>query len=400
MPNILRIAYTALALSLAQIGWASAQEPIKVGDLNSYSRYSAVSVPYRNGLTLAIDEFNQAGGLNGRMVEIISQDDGGTPADAVRAADDLVSRQKVDFLIGGFISPVAFALSDFAKTRKVLYICAQAASDALTLSQGNKYTFRTRSNTYMVVKVLAQEAAKLGKKRWAIVVPNYEYGQAAAANFKKMMTELVPGFEVVSEQYPPLGKIDAAATVEALQSAEPEAIFNVLFGADLIKLVREGVPRGLFDDRSVVSYETGMPEWLDIMKEEVPEGWVVNGYPWYSITDPAHEKFLKDYQAKFNDYPRHGSIIGYANGQLIIQMLKNAPEIETESLIKTLAGLEFDTPIGKMTMRGEDHQATYGTFVGTLAVDEGHGVMANWTYYDGADVMYPLDEVAKIRPKD
>jgi branched-chain amino acid transport system substrate-binding protein len=390
----------AAVVALSQTTPTMAQQTIKIGDLNSYNRFSAVSIPYRNGLNLAIDEFNAAGGAQGRKVEIISQDDGGVPADAVRAADELVSRRNVDFMVGGFLSPVAFALADFAKQKKILYIVSQAASDNLTMAQGNRYTFRNRSSTYMVVKVLAKEAAKTGKKKWAIIAPNYEYGQAAAENFKIQMKELVPGFEVVAEQYPPLGKIDAGATIEAIQSAKPEAIFNVLFGADLVKLVREGGPRGLFENRSVVSYETGQPEWLDILKEDAPKGWIVNGYPWYSIKDPAHQKFVSDYQAKYKDYPRHGSFIGYVMGQLVGEMLKKAPDTKTDTLIKTLEGLSVTTPIGKMTMRAEDHQLTYGTYMGKLDVKDGRGVMIDTTYYDGADVMVPLSEVAKSRPKD
>lgn len=400
MRKLVFAASAAAVLSLVQITPTVAQQTIKVGDLNSYNRYSAVSVPYRNGLNLAIDEFNAAGGVRGRKVEIISQDDGGVPADAVRAADELVSRRNVDFLVGGFISPVAFALSDFAKQHKLLYIVSQAASDNLTMAQGNRYTFRNRSSTYMVVKVLAQEAAKTGKKKWAIIAPNYEYGQAAAENFKIQMKALVPGFEVVAEQFPPLGKIDAGATIEAIQSAKPEAIFNVLFGADLVKLVREGGPRGLFENRAVVSYETGQPEWLDIMKEDAPKGWIVNGYPWYSIKDAAHQKFVSDYQTKFKDYPRHGSFIGYVMGQLIAEMLKKAPDTKTDTLIQALEGLSVATPVGKMTMRAEDHQLTYGTYMGKLDLKDGRGVMVDSTYYDGADVMVPLADVTKVRPKD
>lgn len=399
MRSLLLAISAAVVLSLGP-SVASAQEPIRIGHLNSFNRFSAVSVPFRNGLNLAVDQFNAAGGVKGRKVEIISQDDGGTPADAVRAADELISRRKVDFLVGGFVSPVAFALTDYAKAHKILYVCGQAASDGITMAQGNRYTFRVRSDTYMVVKVLSQQAAKLGKKKWAIIAPNYEYGQAAAENFKTMMKELVPGFEVVAEQFPPLGKIDAGATIDAIQSANPEGIFNVLYGADLIKLVREGTPRGLFENRAVVSYETGLPEWLDIMKGDAPKGWIANGYPWYSIKDPAHEQFVKDYQAKYSDYPRHASVIGYVVGQMITQMLKIAPDTNTDTLIKTLAGLNFTTPIGKMTMRAEDHQATYGTYVGKLDVKDGRGVLVDWSFIDGADVMVPLSEVAKVRPKD
>ena len=164
--------------------------------------------------------------------------------------------------------------------------------------------------------MLVDAAAKLPAKRWATIAPNYEYGQSAVAVFKKLMSEKRPDIQWVGEQWPPLGKIDAGPVVQALAEANPEAILNVTFGADLVKFVREGNTRGLFKNRSVVSFLTGEPEYLDPLKDETPEGWIVTGYPWYSIKTPEHDAFLKAYQAKYNDYPRLGSIVGYRDHQI------------------------------------------------------------------------------------
>ncbi len=100
-------------------------------------------------------------------------------------------------------------------------------------------------------------------KRWATIAPNYEYGQSAVAVFKQLLQKKRPDVSFVGEQWPPQGKIDAGAVAEAIKATQPEAILNVEFGADLIKLVREGTARGLFEGRSVVSFLTGEPEYLD-----------------------------------------------------------------------------------------------------------------------------------------
>ena len=92
----------------------------------------------------------------------------------------------------------------------------------------------------MQTAMLVPDAAKLKKKRWAIVYPNYEYGQSATAAFKKLMKARQPDVEFVAEQAPPLGKIDAGAVAQALADAKPDAIFSSLFGPDLAKFVREG----------------------------------------------------------------------------------------------------------------------------------------------------------------
>lgn len=125
-----------------------------------------------------------------------------------------------------------------------------------------------------------------------MVYPNYEYGQSAAATFKTLLKAAQPDVEFVAEQAPPLGKVDSGSVVQALADAKPDAIFNVLFGADLSKFVCEGNTRGLFQGREVVSLLTGEPEYLDPLKDETPNGWVVTGYPWYGIQTPEHKAFF------------------------------------------------------------------------------------------------------------
>ena len=145
----------------------------------------------------------------------------------------------------------------------------------------------------MQTAMLVPEAAKLGKKRWAIVYPNYEYGQSATAAFKKQMNAQQSGGLEFVEQAVPLGKIDPGPVVQALLDAQPDAIFSSLFGPDLARFVREGQLRGLFKDRPVFNLLGGEPEYLDPLKDEAPVGWYVTGYPWYAIDTPEHKKFLE-----------------------------------------------------------------------------------------------------------
>ena len=209
-------------------------------------------------------------------------------------------------LMGTFFSNVGLAVSDFAAQKKVLFLAAEPLTDAITWSKGNRYTFRLRPSNYMQAGMLAEEAAKLPAKRWATIAPNYEYGQSAVAAFKKLLSAKRPDIQWVAEQWPTQGKIDAGAVLEAIDAAKPDAILNVEFGPDLVKLVREGNTRGTFQNRSVVSFLTGEPEYLDPLKSETPTGWIVTGYPWYDIKTPEHDAFLKAYQDKYHDYSASG----------------------------------------------------------------------------------------------
>jgi branched-chain amino acid transport system substrate-binding protein len=374
--------------------------PIRIGEINSYSTIPQFTVPYRMGWQLAVEEANGAGGLLGRRVEVISRDDAGKPDDAIRLATELVANEKVQLLAGTFLSNVGLAVADFAARNRIVFVAAEPLSDALVWEKGNRYTFRLRPGTYMQSAMLVGEAAKLPAKRWAIVAPNYEYGQSAVASFKSLLKERRPDVEFVAEQWPALGKLEAATTVQALIAARPEAIFNVSFGADLARLVREGNLRGLFPRVPVVSLLSGEPEYLDVLKDETPKGWLVTGYPWDQIATAEHARFFNAYYKRYQDNPRLGSVVGYATFTAIFEAILKAKSLDTEKLIVAFRGLTWITPFGPATFRAIDHQSTMGAFVGTLDLRAGRGTMINWRYADGRDYLPTDAEVAKRRPAD
>jgi branched-chain amino acid transport system substrate-binding protein len=387
-------------LLLALVAVTGAAQPVKLGELNSYKTFPAFLEPYRKGMELALDEVNRTGGLLGRPVELVVRDDNGTPGDAVRVAEELVSREKVDVLMGTFSSAVGLAVADFAKQRKVLFIASEPLTDKIIWDSGNRYTFRLRPSTYMQTAMLVPYAAKLGKRRWAIVYPDYEYGRSATAAFKQQMIALQPsGLEFV-EFAVPLGKIDAGPVAQAMADAKPDAIFSSLFAADLTKFVREGELRGLFRDRPVFNLLGGEPEYLDPLKDEAPAGWYVTGYPWPAIVTPEHKRFLDAYQAKYHDYPRQGSVVGYTTVMTAAAAIRKARSTDAEKLRAAMLGLNVETPFGPVTFRALDHQSTMGAYVGRIALKDGKGVMVDWKYADGKDYLPADDWVKAHRPAE
>jgi len=392
-----RIVVAAAALAAAV---SAAGQTVKLGELNSYKVFPAFLEPYKKGMELAQDEVNAAGGVLGRKIEVLTRDDNGTPGDAVRVAEELVSREKVAMLLGTFASNVGLAVADFAKQRKVPFLASEPLTDKIVWDNGNKYTYRLRASTFMQTAMLVPEAAKLGKKRWAIVYPNYEYGQSATAAFKKQMIFQQPGGLEFVEIAVPLGKIDPGPVVQALIDAQPDAIFSSLFGPDLARFVREGQLRGLFKDRPVVNLLGGEPEYLDPLKDEAPAGWYVTGYPWYGISTPEHQKFIKAYQAKFGDYPRLGSVVGYSAVIAAAAAIRKAGSTDPEKIVAALSGLRFTSPFGPVTFRPIDHQSTMGAYVGRTVVKDGKGVMIDWRYADGSNYLPSDETVKRLHPKD
>ncbi|WP_280154123.1 ABC transporter substrate-binding protein [Piscinibacter sp. XHJ-5] len=397
----MNIKHAAIAATITTMALAAhAQGVIKIGEVNSYKVQPAFLEPYKKGMELAVEEINAAGGVNGKKLQLITRDDNGNPGDAVRAAEELLSREQVDVLTGTFLSNIGLALTDFAKQKKVFFLAGEPLTDKIVWQNGNRYTFRLRPSTYMQSAMLVPEAAKLRKKRWAVVYPNYEYGVSAVTTFKQLLKAAQPDVEFVAEQAPPLGKLDAGSVVQALSDAKPDAIFNVLFGADLAKFVREGNTRGLFQNREVVSMLTGEPEYLDPLKDETPNGWIVTGYPWYGIQTPEHKAFFLAYHGKFKDYPRLGSVVGYSMIKSVAEGARKAKSTETEKMIAAFKGLQVPTPFGTITYRSEDQQSTMGAFVGKTKNEGGKGTMVEYRYLDGAKYLPVGEELKKLRALD
>ncbi len=142
------------------------------------------------------------------------------------------------------------------------------------MAQGNRFTYRLRPSTFMQTRMLVEAVRARGIRRWAIVAPNYEYGQSAAANFKRLMAEAQPGFEVVAEQFPALAASTPARPWAPLRRRGRTASLTSLRPGPEPSSCAKATRGGLFERRTVVSLLTGEPEYMIPLGDETPEGWI------------------------------------------------------------------------------------------------------------------------------
>ena len=381
-------------------GRARAEDPapIRIGEINSYTGPAAAfTASYRRGFDMAVDEVNKSGGVLGRPFLVLYRDDTFSPAEGVRQAKELIDNQKVDVLAGTFFSPVALAVATVATQSKMFFLAAEPLSDKLTWQQGSRYVFRIRNPTYELVNMIANTAASLPCKRWAMLSTPDDASRDTVENFRVFLTRLKPDANFVGTEMVPPGQTNPGSTIDGLERMNPDCVFNTLFGANLFATVREGNTRGFFQDVKVVSTLAGEPEYLDPLKGDTPVGWWVTGYAWSADDRPAHKKFREDFIARYQDYPRMGALIAYTTVKALAAGIARAGSTDTEKLIVAFKGLQFDSPVGTLTMR-DDHQSTLGSWVGQLALKDGKGLMVDWKYLDGADYLPPLAEAMKMRP--
>jgi branched-chain amino acid transport system substrate-binding protein len=392
-----------LMLGLASVSGpraADAQGPIRIGEINSYSGIAAgFTQPYRQAVEMAVDEVNAAGGLLGRRVEVLFRDDKGNPAEAIKHAQELVAGEKVHLLAGTYLSNVGLAVSDFAKMHKTLFLAAEPLSEAITWSHGHRYTFRVRPNTYSQGRMLAERAAKLPHRKWAVIGPNYEYGRRAWETFWARLKELKPDVQVVGEHWPTLAKLEPGGYVTALLNQQPEALYVSLFGSDWLAFAREAGKRGLFEKAYAVGILLGEPEYLDPLKLDAPEGMLVTGYPWYDIRIPAHVAFVDKFTKRTGRHPVAGALVGYITFLSAFETIRKAQGTDTEAMVSALESLKVETPIGPITYRPFDHQSTMGAWVGVTKLDptRGTGIMDRWEYVPGDKALPSEAEVRRMR---
>src|SRR5271163_4900573 len=130
--RVYAIAILAGAFSMSAMGPSAAQQTIKIGELNSYKSQPAFLDPYKKGWEMAIEEINAKGGVLGKKLEVVSRDDGSNPGDAVRVADELVTREGATILTGTFLSNIGLAVAEFAAKKQVFFLASEPLTDKVT----------------------------------------------------------------------------------------------------------------------------------------------------------------------------------------------------------------------------------------------------------------------------
>src|SRR6201981_3229179 len=128
--NLLRLGAASAALACFAAP-AMAQGTIKIGELNSYKAQPAFLEPYKRGWEMAVEEINAKGGVLGKKLEVVSRDDGGNPGDAVRVANELVTREGTNIIAGTFLSNIGLAVTEFAGKEKVFFLAAEPLTEQI-----------------------------------------------------------------------------------------------------------------------------------------------------------------------------------------------------------------------------------------------------------------------------
>jgi branched-chain amino acid transport system substrate-binding protein len=322
--------------------------PIVVGYYGDLSgRTSSFGQSTKNGAEMAADEINKAGGINGRTIKIIVEDDQGEPNKAATVVTKLINQDKVMAILGEVASSNSLAAAPKAQEAKVPMISPSSTNPAVT--QVGDYIFRVCFIDPFQGEVMAKFAANnLKAKRAAILYDfNSDYSRGLYAFFKRSFTGL--GGQIVSEKSYTQGDRDFSGQLTAIRSANPDVIY---------------VP-GYYGEVGVISNQTkqlgikapllGGDGW------DAPQLWQLGGASLngnyisnhYSVDDPspAIQKFVADYKARYNISPDALAALGYDSMKVLADAIKRAGSTENTKLRDAIAQTkDFPGVTGKISI--------------------------------------------------
>ena len=344
------------------IVWSA--NPIKIGFLYCMSgRLAHYGLAAKRGGEMAIEEINAQGGINGRKVVGIYADTQLKPDVGVQAARKLVNDDKVDVLMGIVSSGVAKAVAPLMTDLKRPLIITLAMTPDVTGGNCNPYTYRISLNGPQNIRAGALLAADLKKKKWTTIGPDYIFGYQCWEYFQKYLGDSQPSvkFAPNSEvQFQPVATVDWTPFIEKLKGSDADGVLVSLYGGNLIDFIRAGNTENLFDGKREFLMNLALSS--DVMKGlgvNMPTGvWCSGHYFYAASSNPLNQEFVKTYVQEYRLPPDQNAHGAYAGVKTYAAAVEAAQSNEPEKVCRALEGLTIDLPVGTVTIRPEDHQAS------------------------------------------
>ena len=380
----LTVGATAAASTRLQVAPAFAQSgPVRLGVLAAKAGVLApVGESGLRGVQWATDRINAAGGILGRRIELVIEEES-SPKDTVERFRKLALHDKVDAVTGAISTGVGLALGPVAEEMKTIWLAWDATTQKgveETIARP-KYSFRSTDNECEAVmaSILTAKHFKGKVKTVAGINNDYSYGRDNWAAFLAIMKKYGIEVQVVSELWPKLGATDFTAHVAALGQARPDLIFSCHWAGDTPIFMKQAHGAGLTKStRFVLTTGGGVHESLK--KEFTPEGAILGYntfYFEYARMSALGKEFVRWHAEKFKEWPNYESDHGYFTIVAYKAAVERAAKAAAgkwpaqDAIIQALEGVEAESLSGPRRYR-EDHIMEATFFQGTTTHKNKH----------------------------
>jgi len=354
---------------------AVAQEPIRIGVVTPLSgTYAGIGQQVRWGLELAAKEINDAGGIKGRKLELIFEDEEANPSVAVQKAEKLIQVNKVHFVTGTVNSASTLAVGQLAERSGVLIATTVSFADSITGDRCSPNVFRVNAKAGQQSAALAAWLAKEKPKSTVYFLgPDYEMGRSTVAAFKANVLRV--GANPVGEVFAPLDTKDYTQYFGQLRAARAQVLYTSVAGNDTVRLFTQLAEFGLLKSLTVLGASGTVTAQNIGAIGPAAEGFVTGvGYS-AEIKTPENQKFLAAFRAAFKADPDLYGADSYGLLFAYKAAFEKAGTTDTDKMREAFRGLKWNTPQGEKTIRPGDHQAIQPMYV--VRVQNGKFVIAN-----------------------
>jgi len=378
------VALAILSVLVISLPWPSvAQQPIRIGASMALTGKYALQGGYaRDGYQLCQKHVNAQGGVLGRPIQFVIQDDASDEKTAVGVYDKLITQDQVDAVLGPYSSPLADAVADVTEKHRKLMIAPLAGTTSLW-EKGRRYLIMVVSPVELTPEGFIDLAARFGLKTIAVLNEDGLVAKAAAKGAGELARK--KNLDVVFSETYPKGTKDFAPILSRVKAAKPDAfvIGSQLFD-DLITMTRQ--TREV--DLNVKMFSSlpygGLPDYQKRLEKAAE--FVYSATFWEpSLPYPGNREFVAAYEKEFNRAPALQAANAYAGCQLFAEAARKAGSIDSDKLRETALKLRTKTILGDFAVDERGFQIAH------------KAVTTQWQ--DGKQVILWPDEVAAGKPR-
>ncbi len=347
------------------------------------------------GARLATEEINEAGGVLGGPLDLRVADTRGALG-TVAEARRFIEQDRVTVLLGVVSSAALLAVTDVARESKTVLMATIASTLRATTDKFHPYIFRSGVNNAQESLSAARVAAALPHRRWYVIAPDYEYGYNAWTIFKGQLARVRPDVEIVGEAWPEFLEHDYGAYIEGILRARPDAVYNLLYGGDLVAFTRQARGTALFERVAFLNATGGDVGVLEELGGDMPERVLCGARYYFQHPDTdVNRRFVARYRERLGSWPTPWAEMSYNGLRFVAEALAKAGTRACDSLVQTLEGMTLELPRGPVTLRKEDHQAILGMVWGRTRrhPDFPFPILSELQVFPGPEITPPVEGV-------
>ncbi|MBV9439071.1 MAG: ABC transporter substrate-binding protein [Candidatus Eremiobacteraeota bacterium] len=349
-----------------------AAEAIKIGLLEPYTGvYAAPAENETNGLMMALDAWNKRGGVMGRKIQIVREDEQNDPGVGAQKARKLVNQDKVVALLGTVSSAVSLSVAGASNALNTLFMDTGGHTDDVTGKSCHWNVFRTCHSTWMETHATGYYFSKHFGKRWYFITPDYAYGHGLENGYRDVLANMKNGPQVVGNELTPLGTTDFSSYLTKVDAAKPDLILVFVQGDDYTNCLKQMNQFGLLKKYKVGGPQVEMEPLLALGPEARVGYWGVEWYYDSPLTlgknNSAATKFVADYKERYKKPPTARSCFAYVTLDRMLTAMAEAKSTESVKVARALEGVHFSSIFnGSAYYRKEDHQLIWPMWIAEL----------------------------------